>query len=164
MDPGGSHCWSISVCLDAWLLTTFWTRNWSREMTDPLLANSLGAVYQGISTHKKQTFPCGGNGCVRVDALCQNCQRHPGGRWLQAGRRYQTTRCISPFEHGLAGCSSSVGLLFWNIFGFVAKCDHRTEWIHWVHAFIGITMEWVTLWKSLLVFLPPGHKMQFSLD
>ena len=37
--------------------------------------------------------------------------------------------------------------------GVVANCDHTSEWVHWVHACIGIAMQWVTLRKSLLAFL-----------
>jgi hypothetical protein len=35
----------------------------------------------------------------------------------------------------------------------VDNCDHKSEWVHWVQACIGIAMQWVTLQKSLLVFL-----------
>jgi len=37
--------------------------------------------------------------------------------------------------------------------GVVANCDHTSEWVHWVHACIGIAMQWVTLRQSLLSFL-----------
>jgi len=37
--------------------------------------------------------------------------------------------------------------------GVVGNCDHTSEWVHWVHACIGIAMQWVTLRKSLLAFL-----------
>jgi hypothetical protein len=47
--------------------------------------------------------------------------------------------------------------------GVVANCDHMSEWVHWVRACIGIAMLWVTLRKSLLAFLLPARKMQFSL-
>ena len=47
--------------------------------------------------------------------------------------------------------------------GLVANCDHTSEWVHWVRACIGIAMRWVTLRKSLLAFLLPAHKIQFSL-
>jgi len=47
--------------------------------------------------------------------------------------------------------------------GVVTSCNHRTDWLHWVHGCIGIAMRWVTLWKSLLVSLVPARKMQFSL-
>jgi len=36
--------------------------------------------------------------------------------------------------------------------GVVANCDHTSEWVHWVHACIGIAMQWVTLRQSLLAF------------
>ena len=47
--------------------------------------------------------------------------------------------------------------------GVVANCDYTSGWVHWVRACIGIAMWWVTLRKSLLAFLLPAHKMQFSL-
>jgi len=47
--------------------------------------------------------------------------------------------------------------------GVGANCDHSSEWIDWVHTCIWIAMRWVTLRKSLLVFLLPARKMQFSL-
>jgi len=47
--------------------------------------------------------------------------------------------------------------------GVVANCDHTSESVHWVRACIGIAMRWVTLRKSLLAFLLPVRKMQFSL-
>jgi len=47
--------------------------------------------------------------------------------------------------------------------GVVANCDHTSEWVHWVCAWIGIAMRWVTLRKPHLVFLLPALKIQFSL-
>jgi len=47
--------------------------------------------------------------------------------------------------------------------GVVANCDNTSEWVHWVRACIGIAMRWVTLRISLLAFLLPARKMQFSL-
>jgi len=47
--------------------------------------------------------------------------------------------------------------------GIVANCDHTSEWAHSVRACIGIAMRWVMLRKSLLTFLLPVRKMQFSL-
>jgi hypothetical protein len=47
--------------------------------------------------------------------------------------------------------------------GVVGNSDRTSEWVHWVRACIGIAMQWVTLQKSLLVFLLPARKMQFSL-
>ena len=45
----------------------------------------------------------------------------------------------------------------------MANCDHTSEWGHWVHACIGIAMQWVMLQKYLLVFLQPARKMQYFL-
>jgi hypothetical protein len=47
--------------------------------------------------------------------------------------------------------------------GVVANCDNTSEWVHWVRACIGIAMRWVTVRISLLAFLLPSRKMQFSL-
>jgi hypothetical protein len=47
--------------------------------------------------------------------------------------------------------------------GVVANCDNTSEWVHWVRACIGIAMRWVTLRISLVAFLLPARKMQFSL-
>jgi len=48
--------------------------------------------------------------------------------------------------------------------GIVANCDYTSAWVHWVHPCIGIAIWWVTLRKSLLGFLLPACKMQFSFD
>jgi len=37
--------------------------------------------------------------------------------------------------------------------GVVANSDHTSKWVHWVHACIWNTMQWVTLQKSLLTLL-----------
>jgi len=66
-------------------------------------------------------------------------------------------RAVSPFHLTL-----SVSYLKEHS-GVVANCDHSSEWVHLVHACIGIAMYWVILRKSLHVFLLPAHKMQFSL-
>jgi len=47
--------------------------------------------------------------------------------------------------------------------GVAANCYHTSEWVHWVSSCIGIAMGWVTPRKSLLAFLLPGQKIQFSL-
>ena len=60
--------------------------------------------------HQQKTFPSGRNGSVRVDALRQSRQRHPGGGLLRAQRRYHVPRCISPSDRRFAVSSRSVGL------------------------------------------------------
>jgi len=60
--------------------------------------------------HQQKTFPSGRNGSVRVDALRQSRQRHPGGRLLRARRQYNASRCISPSDRGFAVSSRSVGI------------------------------------------------------
>jgi len=47
--------------------------------------------------------------------------------------------------------------------GIVANCDNRLHCVHWVCTCIRIAMRWVMLQKSLLAFLLPVCKMQFSL-
>jgi len=56
----------------------------------------------------------------------------------------------SPFRRFFSLCRSPI---LNKHCGVVANCDHRSEWVHWVHACIGIAMQWVTLRKSLLAFL-----------
>jgi len=62
--------------------------------------------------HQQKTFPSGRNGSIRVDALRQSRQGHPGGRLLRAQRQYHTSRCISPSNRRVAVSSRSVGLQF----------------------------------------------------
>ena len=44
--------------------------------------------------HQQQTIPSGRNRCIRVDALSQSRQRHPGGSLLHARRQYNASCCI----------------------------------------------------------------------
>jgi len=60
--------------------------------------------------HQQKTFPSGRNGSVRVDALRQSRQRHPGGGLLRARRQYNTSRSILPSDRRFAVSSCSVGL------------------------------------------------------
>jgi hypothetical protein len=62
--------------------------------------------------HQQKNIPFGWNGSVRVDALRQNRQRHPGGGLLRAWRQYNASRCISPSDRCFTVPSRSVGLLF----------------------------------------------------
>ena len=62
--------------------------------------------------HQQKTFPSGRNGSVRVDAVRQCRQRHPGGGLLRARRQYHASHCISPSDRRFAVSSGSVGLLF----------------------------------------------------
>jgi len=43
-----------------------------------------GSTAYMATYHQQKTFPFGRNGSVRVDALRQSRQRHPGGRLLRA--------------------------------------------------------------------------------
>jgi hypothetical protein len=61
--------------------------------------------------HQQKTFPSVWNGSVRVDALRQSRQRHPGGGVLHARHQCNASRCILPSECCFAVSSSSVGLL-----------------------------------------------------
>jgi len=64
------------------------------------------------SPHQQKIFPSGRNGSVRVDALRQSHQRHPGGGLLRARPQYHASRCISPSDRCFTVSSCSVGLLF----------------------------------------------------
>ena len=59
--------------------------------------------------HQQKTFLSGRNGSVRVDALRQSRQRHPGGRLLRARHQYHASRSISPSDRRFAVSSRSVG-------------------------------------------------------
>jgi len=72
---------------------------------------SLPSQYAMI-LHQQKTFPSGQNGSVRVDALRQSRQRHPGGGLLRARRQYHASCCISPSDRSFTVSSRSVGLLF----------------------------------------------------
>ena len=71
-----------------------------------------GNVSQTREHHQQKTFPSGRNGSVRVDALRQSRQRHPGGGLLRARHQCNASRCISPSDRRFAVSSRSVGLLF----------------------------------------------------
>jgi hypothetical protein len=60
--------------------------------------------------HQQKTFPSGGNGCVRMDALRKSRQRHPGGGLLCARRQYHASRSISPSNRRFADSSRSENL------------------------------------------------------
>jgi hypothetical protein len=62
-------------------------------------------------SHQQKNIPFGRNGSVRVDALRQSSQRHPGGGLLCARRQYNVSRCISPSDRCFTVSSRSVGLL-----------------------------------------------------
>ena len=66
----------------------------------------------GLRPPSAKKIPFGRNGSVRVDALRQSRQRHPGGGLLRARRQYNASRCISPFDRCFTVSSRSVGLLF----------------------------------------------------
>jgi hypothetical protein len=106
------------------------------------------------SPHQQKTFPSRRNGCVRADELRESHQRHPGGGLLHASA---SIPCValhialwSPFLPFFLLCQSSI---LNTHSGVVANCDHRLEWVHWIHACIGIAMQWVPLRKSLHTFL-----------
>jgi len=111
--------------------------------------SDLASSDDGEDGHQQKTFPSGRNGCVRVDALRQSCQRHPGGGLFRARRQYHASRCISRSDRRLAVSSRSVGLLF-TLALWPTVTIRR-------NGFIGCTLalglQWVTLRKSLLTFL-----------
>jgi len=63
-------------------------------------------------SHQQKTFPSGQNGSVRVDALRQSHQRHPGGGLLRARRQYHASRCTSPSDRSFAVSSSDSARAF----------------------------------------------------
>jgi hypothetical protein len=85
--------------------------------------------------HQQKTFPSRRNGCIRLDALRQSRQRHPGGGLLRTWCQCDASRCISPFDRRFA-----VSLILNKHTCVVANCDHTSESVHWVHAYIGIAM------------------------
>jgi hypothetical protein len=86
--------------------------------------------------------------------------------WCGISPRLASTPCVMlhialplPFHRLFSLCWSHI---LKERSGVVAKCDHTSEWVHCVHACIGIAMQWVTLRKSLLTFLLPPPQMRFS--
>jgi len=77
-------------------------------------------------------------------------------RWQITQRPASTPRVAlhialrSPFRRFFSLCRSPI---LDKHSGVVANCDHTSERVHWVHACIGIAIQWVTLRKSHLVFL-----------
>jgi len=61
--------------------------------------------------HLQKTFSSGRNGCVRVDALRQSRQRHPGGGLLRGRHQYHSSHCISPCDCSFTVSSRSASLL-----------------------------------------------------
>jgi hypothetical protein len=99
--------------------------------------------------HQQKILSSGGNGCVRVDALRQSRQRHPGGGLLHARHQYYALCCIAPSDRRFAVSSHSVGRLF-TLALWPAVTILR-------NGFIGYTLaselQCVTLRKPLLTFL-----------
>jgi hypothetical protein len=78
-----------------------------------------------LDEHQQKTSPSGRNGSVRVDALRQSRQRHPGGGLLRARRQYHASRCISPSDRRFFSLCRSPILNKHP--GVVANCDHTLE-------------------------------------
>ena len=113
---------------------------------------------------QQKIIPFGRNGSVRVDLVCQSCQRHLGGGLLPARHQYCTSRCIVPSHRSFTVYFPSVSLQFeTNTVALKANCDHKSDLVHWACASIGIAMRWVMQRKPLLPFILPARKMQFSL-
>jgi len=105
-------------------------------------------------------------------AITLNQSRTHSNVWLcSGGSRFPTTLVLIPrvtlhinlhsqFPRFFSLCCSPIVHVH---SGIVANCDYTSEWVHCVRAWIGIAMLWVTLQKSLLMFLLPASKMQFSL-
>jgi hypothetical protein len=123
--------------------------------------------------HQQKNIPFGRNGSIRVDALRQS---HQSGRALSEPSKTPRWR-ITPHPGSIQRVALYIALrsLFHCLFpfcrspilndhsGVVANCNNTSEWVYWVRACIGIAMRWVTLRISLLAFLLPARKMQFSL-
>jgi len=84
------------------LLTLFCTERFSLATSNPC----------NVISHQQKTFPSGRNGSVRVDALRQSRQRHPGGGLLRARRQYHVSRCTSPSDRSFAVSSSDSARAF----------------------------------------------------
>jgi len=69
-------------------------------------------ICQTIQAHQQKTFPLGQIGCVRVDALHQSRQRHPGGGLLRDRREYHASRCTLPSDRSFAVSSSDSARAF----------------------------------------------------
>ena len=65
-----------------------------------------------VVDHQQKTFPSGQYGSVRVDALRQSRQRHPGFGLLIARCQCHESHCISPSDCCFAISSRSVSLQF----------------------------------------------------
>jgi hypothetical protein len=92
-----------------------------------------------VHLHQQKSFPSGRTGCVRVDALRQSGPRHPGGGSLRARRQYHASSCISPSDRRFFSFCRPPTLNKHS--GVVANCNHTSEWVHCVHACIGIAMH-----------------------
>jgi len=67
---------------------------------------------KGITTSHLHFPPSAKNISVRVDALRQSHQRHPGGELLRARHQYHASRCTSPSDRGFAVSSSDSARAF----------------------------------------------------
>jgi len=76
----------------------------------PIAASA--AKSENLFDHQQKTFPSGRNGSVRVDALHQSRQRHPGGGLLRARRQYHASHCTSPSDRSFAVSSSDSASAF----------------------------------------------------
>jgi len=98
-----------------------------------------------MNIHQQQTFPSGWNGSVRVDALRQSRQRHPGGRLLRARRHYHPSHCISPSDRCFAISSRSVGLYISKMYFSLWKTPGVSERLWSVNLEASISREYQTL-------------------
>jgi len=111
MDSPQRDHWSRAMdeeCPTILLNHTFTKMN-SREATQ-LRVKPIGSKWV-YKTHQQKTFLSGRKGCVRVDAVCQSCQRHPDGGLLHARRQDHVSRFISPSDRHFTVSSPCVGLL-----------------------------------------------------
>jgi len=117
---------------------------------------SLSQMIRGFDSHLTSEK----NISVRADWLCQSgrAPSEPSETpWWQITPRPASRPRVasqialrSPFRSFVSLCRSPILNQYP---GVVANCDYTSDWVHWVHACIGIAMPWVTLQKSHLAFL-----------
>jgi hypothetical protein len=65
-----------------------------------------------VGSTSPRIVPAGQNGSIRVNVLCQSCQRHPGGGLLCARHKYHSSCCISLSDCSLTISSPTVSPIF----------------------------------------------------
>jgi len=81
---------------------------------DAMLMSRLLSLPGECPSLSAKTFPSGQNGSVRVDALHQSRQTHPGCGLVRARHQYHVSRCRSPSDRSFAVSSSDSARAFWD--------------------------------------------------